>query len=65
MADPQPVPRRPRRFDFKNAEALQRYLSSQGRIHSARRTGLTAREQRQLKRALKHARFLALLPFTS
>lgn len=57
--------RGPRRFDFKDVESLQRHLSPQARIHSAKRTGLTAREQRQLKRAIKYARFLALLPYTT
>ncbi|TAH35978.1 MAG: 30S ribosomal protein S18 [Planctomycetota bacterium] len=55
----------PAHFDFKDVEALQRYLSPQARIHSAKRTGLSAREQRQLKCAIKYARFLALLPFTT
>ena len=57
--------RKGRRFDFKDVETLQRYLNPQARILSAKRTGLSAREQRQLKKAIKHARFLALLPFTS
>ncbi len=57
--------RKGRRFDFKDVETLQRYLNPQARILGAKRTGLSAREQRQLKKAIKYARFLALLPFTS
>lgn len=52
-------------FDFKDLDTLQRFLSPQGRIHSRKRTGLDARKQRALKMAIKTARFLALLPFTS
>lgn len=55
----------PAQFDFKDLESLQRFLSPQARIHSAKRTGLSAREQRQLKQAIKYARFLALLPYTT
>ncbi|MBT3339391.1 MAG: 30S ribosomal protein S18 [Planctomycetes bacterium] len=52
-----------KKFDFKDTEDLLRYLSGQGQISSAKRTGLSAREQRSLKRAVKNARFLGLLPF--
>lgn len=55
----------PERFDFKDVETLQRFLSPQARIHSAKRTGLSARQQRQLKKSIKYARFLALLPYTT
>ena len=54
-----------RHFDFKDVEGLQVYVSSQHMMLPAKRSGLTAREQRMLKRALKYARFLALLPFTA
>lgn len=52
-------------FDYKDLETLQRFLSQQGRLHSRKRSGLTARQQRRLERAVKHARFLSLLPYTS
>ncbi len=54
-----------RKFDYKDVEELQLFLSSYGSILPAKRTGLSAREQRRLKRAVKCARFLALLPYTS
>ena len=54
----------PHRFDCKDVEMLQRYINGQGRIYSATRSGLNARQQRQLKRAIKNARFLALLPYS-
>ena len=45
------TPKTPQKFDFKDIETLQRYLNSQGKLYSAKRTGLSARQQRQLKRA--------------
>jgi small subunit ribosomal protein S18 len=53
-----------RHFDYKDIESLQVYLTGQGKLLSAKRTGLSAREQRRLKRAVKYARFLALIPYT-
>jgi len=53
----------PAKFDFKDTETLLRYLDSQGKLYSAKRTGLSSRQQRQLKRAVKYARTLALLPY--
>ncbi|MFQ5747920.1 MAG: 30S ribosomal protein S18 [Planctomycetota bacterium] len=55
----------PEEFDFKDVELLQRFLTPQHRIQSAKRSGLSAGQQRSLKRAIKLARFLALLPYTS
>jgi len=51
-------------FDYKDTETLLRFLNSQGRLYSAKRTGLNARNQRKLKRAVKRARLLALLSHT-
>lgn len=55
----------PDRFDYKDTETLQRFLTAQGRLHSAKRSGLKAAQQRSLKRAVKYSRYLALLPYTS
>lgn len=52
-------------FDYKDVKTLQRYLDSYGRIDSAAKTGLTAKQQRQLAVAVKRARHLALLPFVA
>ena len=54
-----------RKFDFKDIEDLQVYMTAQGKIHPAKRTALSAREQRRLKRAAKYARFLSLIPYVS
>lgn len=51
--------------DYKQVEDLRRTLTPNGKILSRKRTGMTAREQRLLSQAIKRARFMALLPFTS
>jgi small subunit ribosomal protein S18 len=48
--------------DYKDYEKLRRYVSSQGKILPRRRSGLSAKHQRMLARAVKRARHLALLP---
>ena len=52
-------------IDYKDLEALKKYVNPHGRILSRKRTGLCAKHQRQLATAIKRARFLALLPFTA
>jgi small subunit ribosomal protein S18 len=53
------------RVDYKETEKLRRYITDRGKIIPRRVTGACAKHQRQLTRAIKRARFLALLPFTS
>lgn len=50
-------------FDYKDIELLKRFLNPHGRIQSRRHTKLPARSQRQLAVAVKHARFMGLLPY--
>jgi small subunit ribosomal protein S18 len=50
-------------LDYKQPEALRRYLTEHGRIRPRRQTGLSATAQRRLAREVKRARHLALLPF--
>lgn len=52
-------------IDYKNPQLLKNFLTDRGKIVPARVSGLTARQQRQLTKAIKRARMLALLPFTS
>ncbi|MGE5222696.1 MAG: 30S ribosomal protein S18 [Omnitrophica WOR_2 bacterium] len=52
-------------IDYKNYELLRRYVSEDGKIRPRRQTGACAKHQRELARAIKRARHLALLPFTS
>lgn len=51
-------------FSYKDVNALGHYLTEQGYILSRDATGLSEKQQRQLTLAIKHARHLALLPFT-
>lgn len=55
--------RRDIEVDYKDVGTLQKFVSQYGKIHSRQRTGLTARRQRQLKNAIKNARYLGLLPY--
>lgn len=52
-------------LDYKNPQLLKNFLSDRGKIVPARISGLSARQQRQLTKAIKRARMLALLPYTS
>ncbi len=52
-------------IDYKNIELLSQYVSEKGRILPSRLTGVCAPKQRKLKRAIKVARMLALLPFAA
>jgi len=50
-------------IDYKAVALLQKFISDRGKILPRRRTGTCARHQRQLSAAVKHARFMALLPY--
>ena len=51
--------------DYKSTDELRKMLTPNGKIYSRKRLGASAREQRRLAQAIKRARFMALLPFTS
>ena len=51
--------------DYKDVERIRRYISDRGKIVPRRITGTSAFHQRSLTTAIKRARFLALLPYTS
>lgn len=51
--------------DYKDTELLKRYLNEQGKILPRRITDVSAKFQRQLTRAVKRARHLALIPFVA
>ncbi len=51
------------KIDYKDVRTLQRYLSERGKIVPSRITAVSAKKQRELARAIKRARILALLPF--
>lgn len=51
--------------DYKDIDLLKRYLNEQGKLLPRRITNVSAKFQRQLTRAVKRARHLALLPFVA
>ncbi|MGK5531123.1 30S ribosomal protein S18 [Streptomyces sp. URMC 129] len=50
-------------IDYKNTDLLRKFISDRGKIRSRRVTRLTVRQQRQMSRAIKNAREMALLPY--
>ena len=52
-------------IDYKDVELLKRYISEKGKILSRRVTGTCAKHQRTLTVAIKRARIMGLLPFTT
>ena len=52
-------------IDYKNYDLLRRYVTEEGKIRPRRQTGTCALHQRELASAIKQARHIALLPFTS
>ena len=55
----------PAYFDYKDVKTLQRFVDIYGQIKSISKTGLSAKQQRQIAVAIKRARHLALLPFVT
>ena len=51
-------------IDYKDVNTLKNYITESGKIVPSRITGTSAKYQRQLARAIKRARYLALLPYT-
>jgi small subunit ribosomal protein S18 len=51
------------KIDYKDTRTLQRYISERGKSVPSRITAVGAKNQRALARAIKRARFLALLPY--
>ena len=52
-------------IDYKNPDVLRRFITDRGKIVPRRISGTCARHQSQITEAVKRARILALLPFTS
>ncbi|WP_246110620.1 30S ribosomal protein S18 [Saccharopolyspora dendranthemae] len=49
--------------DWKDVTLLRKFISDRGKIRSRRVTGLTSQEQRDVAKAIKNAREMALLPY--
>ncbi|MHC4456189.1 MAG: 30S ribosomal protein S18 [Planctomycetota bacterium] len=52
-----------RYIDYKDIDTLTRLLTNRGKIYSRKRSGNCASCQRKVKKAIKRARYMALLPF--
>lgn len=52
-------------IDYKDTELLKKFLNPHGRIQGSKRTGVSAKMQRQLAQAVKRARFMGLLPYVA
>jgi small subunit ribosomal protein S18 len=50
-------------IDYRDIDTLRRFTSAQGKINPNKRNGISSYYQRQLRVAIKRARFLALLPY--
>lgn len=50
-------------IDYKDPKLLRRYMSEKGKIVPSRITAVSRKKQRELARAIKRARYIALLPF--
>lgn len=50
-------------IDYKDVDMLSKYISERGRIMPSRISAVSAKKQRELAKAIKRARHLALLPF--
>jgi small subunit ribosomal protein S18 len=74
---PKPVVRKPKKksnplsaagvtaIDYKDTALLRKFISDRGKIRARRVTGVTVQEQRLIAKAIKNAREMALLPYTS
>ncbi|MGW2423270.1 30S ribosomal protein S18 [Streptomyces sp. NPDC001709] len=52
-------------IDYKDTDLLRKFVSDRGKIRSRRVTRVTAQQQRLLARAVKNAREMGLLPYSS
>lgn len=52
-------------IDYKDVDLLKKFLNPHARMISRKRTGTTAKNQRNLAEAVKRARFLGLLPYVA
>lgn len=53
------------KIDYKDTALLRKFISDRGKIRSRRVTGVSVQEQRLIAKAVKNAREMALLPYSS
>ena len=51
--------------DYKDTALLRKFISDRGKIRARRVTGVSVQQQREIAKAVKNAREMALLPYTS
>lgn len=51
--------------DYKDVDQLRRMMSPNGKIYGRKRLQTSAREQKMIAQAIKRARYMGLLPYTS
>ena len=51
------------KVDYKNVKLLKRFISEKGKMLPSRITSVSTKKQKELSKAIKRARFLALLPY--
>ncbi len=54
-----------REVNFRNTEVLEKFISMSGKIKPRKKSGLCAGHQRETTKAIKRARIMGLLPFTT
>lgn len=52
-------------IDYKDTALLRKFISDRGKIRARRVTGLSVQQQRAIAKAVKNAREMALLPYSS
>ena len=52
------------KIDYKDTRTLGRFVSERGKMVPSRITAVSAKKQRELAKAIKHARYMALMPYT-
>jgi|TARA_B100001167_G_C16460438_1_gene163216 small subunit ribosomal protein S18 len=53
------------KVDYKNIKLLKKFISEKGKMLPSRITSVSTKKQRELSKAIKRARFLALLPYVN
>lgn len=51
--------------DYKDVDNISKFLTPRMKLMSREKSGVSAKNQRKLSKAIKHARYLALIPFSS
>ena len=52
-------------IDYKDTGLLRKFISDRGKIRARRVTGVSVQQQREIAKAVKNAREMALLPYSS